>query len=91
MQSLSRIVAEPRAEARQRSFAYPIAEYDASNGLWQPRSGIIAGKKIAPGTTLGVGVFKIAPTPRGYVGDVPPNVTPTKRTRRAAVGMSWQF
>ena len=91
MRSLSKIPSEPRSSIRQRAFAYPIADYESEGGLLQPRQGIIAGKQIAPGTMLGVGVFRIAPKPRGYVGDMPPNMAPPKKTRQAAVGLSWRF
>jgi hypothetical protein len=52
--------------------------------------GIIAGKQVAPGTVLGLGLYETAPKSRGYVGDIPPNMAP-KRSRRAAVGLSWKF
>ena len=55
------------------------------------RRGIIAGKQVAPGTVLGLGIFQTAPKMRGYVGDVPHNVAPRGKTRRAAVGLSLKF
>jgi hypothetical protein len=88
--SLSRMVGEPPAQVERRGFSFPIVEYRGPDGVWQQRRGIIAGKKVAPGTVLGVGIFQTAPKMRGYVGDVPHNIAPRK-SRRAAVGLSVKF
>jgi hypothetical protein len=88
--TLSRVGGTAPAQVDRRGFAYPIVEYSEPNGVWQQRRGIIAGKEIAPGTVLGLGIFQTAPKMRGYVGDVPQNMAP-KRNRRAAVGISMKF
>ena len=89
--SVSRIVGEPPAQIERRGFSFPVIEYRGPDGVWQQRRGIIAGKRVAPGTVLGLGIFQTAPKMRGYVGDVPHNVAPRGKTRRAAVGLSLKF
>jgi hypothetical protein len=89
--SLSRVGgAAPGQIDRRGGFAFPVVEYSEPNGVWQQRRGIIAGREIAPGTVLGLGIFQTAPKMRGYVGDMPQNLAP-KRNRRAAVGISMKF
>lgn len=88
--SLSRMTIQQQSGTR-RAFAYPIAEYEATDPLWQSRQGIIAGKQVAPGTILGVGIFRTTPKLRGHVGDVPSTMAVPKHKRSAAVGLSWQF
>ena len=88
--SVSRIVGEPPAQIERRGFSFPVVEYRGPDGVWQQR-GIIAGKQVAPGTVLGLGIFQTAPKMRGYVGDVPHNIAPRGKTRRAAVGLSMKF
>ena len=88
--SLSRVGAAPAQIDRRGVFAFPVVEYSEPNGVWQQRRGIIAGREIAPGTVLGLGIFQTAPKMRGYVGDMPQNLAP-KRNRRAAVGISMKF
>lgn len=89
--SVSRIVGEPPAQIERRGFSFPVVEYRGPDGVWQQRRGIIAGKQVAPGTVLGLGIFQTAPKMRGYVGDMPHNITPGGKTRRAAVGLSMKF
>ena len=91
LSTLSRIAGESRPAGRLRAFAYPVTQYQNDDGFLQVNKGIIASKQVAPGTVLGVGLFRTAPKQRGYIGDMPPQMTPAKRTRRAAVGLSWQF
>lgn len=88
--SVSRI-GEPPAQIERRGFSFPVVEYRGPDGVWQQRRGIIAGKQVAPGTVLGLGIFQTAPKMRGYVGDMPHNVAPRGKTRRAAVGVSMKF
>ena len=88
--SISRI-GEPPAQIERRGFSFPIVEYRGPDGVWQQRRGIIAGKKVAPGTVLGLGIFQTVPKMRGYVGDMPHNVAPRGKSRRAAIGLSMKF
>lgn len=88
--SLSHLGRDVPPAARRPVMAFPIINYFEPNGEWGERRGIIAGKQIAPGTVLGLGIFQTAPKMRGYVGDVPQNVAP-KRTKRAAIGLSMKF
>ena len=88
--SLSRFAGEPAARIDRRGISLPVVEYRGPDGILRVERGIIAGKKVAPGTVLGLGLYETAPKSRGHIGDVPPNVAP-KRSRRAAVGLSWKF
>jgi hypothetical protein len=89
--TLSRFAGEPPAQVDRRGIMFPVIEYQGTDGILRVRRGIIAGQQIAPGTVLGLGIFETAHKARGYVGDVPPNMSPPKRSRRAAVGLSWRF
>jgi len=90
LSSISRIIGEPPTQVERRGFSFPVVEYRGPDGVVQKRRGIIAGKQVAPGTVLGVGIYETAPKMRGYVGDVPQNMAPRK-SRRAAVGLSVKF
>ena len=90
LSSISRIIGEPPTQVERRGFSFPVVEYRGPDGVVQKRRGIIAGKQVAPGTVLGVGIYETAPKMRGYVGDVPQNIAPRK-SRRAAVGLSVKF
>lgn len=90
LSSISRIIGEPPTPVERRGFSFPVVEYRGPDGVVQQRRGVIAGTKVAPGTVLGVGIYETAPKMRGYVGDVPPQVTP-RRSRRAAVGLRMKF
>lgn len=89
LQSLSRFAGEPPADVDRRGLSFPVIEYSDADGVVRQRKGIIAGQEVAPGTVVGLGFFETAPKARGYVGDIPS--TAPKRTRRAAVGVSWKF
>lgn len=88
--SLSRLGRDEPTAVQRPGLAFPITNYSEPNGEWGERRGIIAGRQIAPGTVLGLGIFQTAPKMRGYVGDVPQNMAP-KRTKRAAIGLSVKF
>ena len=88
--SLSRLGRDAPITLQRPGLAFPVINYSETNGAWGERRGIIAGRKIAPGTVLGLGIFQTAPKMRGYVGDVPQNMAP-KRTKRAAIGLSMKF
>jgi hypothetical protein len=90
LSSISRIIGEPPTSVERRGFSFPVVEYRGPDGVVQQRRGVIAGTKVAPGTVLGVGIYETAPKMRGYVGDMPPQVTP-RRSRRAAVGLKMKF
>jgi hypothetical protein len=88
--TLSRFAGEPPVHVDRRGVTFPVIDYTGPGGVLRTQRGIIAGKRVARGTIVGLGIWETAPKARGYVGDVPANVTP-KRTRRAAVGLSWRF
>ena len=85
----TRFAGEPPPEVNRRGVSFPIVQYQETDGTLRMRRGIIAGKEVAPGTVLGLGIWETAPKARGYIGDIPQNMP--RRTRRAAVGLSWKF
>jgi len=78
------------SDSRRPLIALPIVEYSNPDGTSPMPRGIIAGRQIAPGTVLGLGIFQREPKMRGYVGDVPQNMAP-KKTKQAAIGLSVKF
>jgi len=88
--TLSRFAGEPPMHVDRRGVSFPVIDYSGPDGLLRTQRGIIAGKQVAPGTVVGLGFWETAPKARGYVGDVPANAA-QRRTRRAAVGLSWRF
>ena len=90
LSSLSQLGRDAPTTTQRPGLAFPVMNYSEPNGAWGERRGIIAGKQIAPGTILGLGIFQTAPKSHGYVGDVPQNMAP-KRTKRAAIGLSMKF
>jgi hypothetical protein len=88
--SLSSIGRATSPEVQRPSVAFPVIDYSAPDGSSPMPRGIIAGRQIAPGTVLGLGIFQTTPKMHGYVGDVPQNMAP-RRTKRAAIGLSVKF
>ena len=87
LSSLSRVVTP---EARRPVLALPIISYSDAEGSSALPRGIIAGRQVAKGTVLGLGIFERERRMRGYVGGVPQNMEPRK-TKQAAVGLSMKF
>ena len=88
--SLSVVHRPPSPRNHRPSMAFPLVGYAYPDGGSPMPKGIIAGRQIAPGTVLGLGIFQSTPKMRGYVGDVPQNMAP-RRNKRAAVGLSVRF
>lgn len=88
--SLSGLGRTTSPKSHRPSMAIPIVEYSAPDGSSPMPRGIIAGRQIAPGTVLGLGIFQTTPKMRGYIGDVPQNMAP-RRSKRAAIGLSIRF
>jgi hypothetical protein len=87
--SLSGIGRTTSPQVHRPNMAFPVIDYGSlDSGSPMPR-GIIAGRQIAPGTVLGLGIFETTKM-RGYIGDVPQNMAP-RRSKRAAVGLSVKF
>lgn len=82
--------ADPSLKLDKRGFSFPIIEYSDPTGARQQRKGIIAGQEIAPDTIVGLGLFETAPRVRGFVPEMDPSARP-KKSRQAAVGLSWRF
>lgn len=88
--SLSNVGRTAPADSRHPALAFPIVEYSSSDGGSPMPRGIIAGRQIAPGTVLGLGIFQREPARRRYVGEMPQNNAP-KKTKQAAIGLSMKF
>jgi hypothetical protein len=88
--SLSGIGRTASPRVQRPSMAFPVIDYGAPDSSSPMPRGIIAGRQIAPGTVLGLGIFQTTPKMQGYVGDVPQNMAP-RRSKRAAVGLSVKF
>ena len=89
--STIRFSAEAPLQVRRPGFSFPVIEYTDEHGARQQRKGVIASKMIAPDTMVGVGLFETTPKPRGYWGDVPPNVAPRRSRKAASIGLNWRF
>ena len=88
--SFASLTAEAPLQVERRGFSLPLVEYSSPGGARVHRRGIILGQEIAPGTLIGVGLFHSLPKARGFVPDQPPGTAP-KRSRRAAVGVTFRF
>ena len=88
--SLSGVGRAASPQNHRPSMNLPLVGYAYPDGGSPMPKGIIAGRQIAPGTVLGLGIFQTTPKMRGYVGDVPQNMAP-RRNKRAAVGLSVRF
>lgn len=88
--SLSGVGRTTSPQAQPPNMTFPVIDYRATDGSSPIPRGIIAGRQIAPGTVLGLGIFQTSPKTRGYVGDVPQNMAP-RRNKRAAIGLSVRF
>lgn len=72
------------------NFSFRINEIVGQDGSRQKRRSIIAGVDVAPATTVGFGVFDSGPKAKGR-GPDPRLDGLSKRSRKAAVGMSFRF
>ena len=89
--SLKRFVGDEPITVQRRGLSFPVIEYREPDGTLTVRKGVIASKKIAPDTLLGVGLFEFEPKVRpGYSPDQAVGA-PAKRKRRAAIGLTFKF
>jgi hypothetical protein len=78
--------ANTRPPHRQH-FSRPVVGYIVPDGNFRVKNGIVAGVQVAPRTLVGIGFFETA-RKRRLSGD---GLTPEKRAKRAAVGVTLQF
>ena len=79
---------EPQLELGRHSFALPIIDYRAPDGTWKRGQGIIVGRDISPGTTIGIGFFKMKPR----YEDPTAQVSPTGgKSKKVSLGFSTRF
>ena len=74
----------------QPDLSFRNSELVAPDGSRRQRRSIIAGVEVAPDTTIGVGLFDTLPRARGTGAD-PRLDARSKRSRKAAVGLSLRF
>jgi hypothetical protein len=82
----------PAAEGQfgKSNFSFRINEIIGQDGSRQKRRSIIAGVDVAPGTTVGFGLFDSGAKAKGR-GPDPRLDGLSKRSRKAALGMSFRF
>ena len=73
-----------------RNFSFRINEIVGQDGARSKRRSIIAGVEVAPDTVVGIGLFDSMPKARGR-GPDPRLDGLSKRSRKAAVGMTLRF
>jgi hypothetical protein len=82
---------EPRLPLGRKGISLPVIEYAESDGRLKIRRGIVASVQVAPNTLVGIGLFETLPkTDDRRAIDNPLDVRP-KRSRKAAVGISFNF
>lgn len=70
----------------------PVIDYTAPDGSLKLKRGIVAGMEVAPNATIGIGLFESMPKKsRGYSQSENPMERTQKRSRKAAVGLSFSF
>jgi hypothetical protein len=79
-----------QSEFGNRNFSFRLNEIIGQDGSRQKRRSIIAGVDVGPGTTVGFGLFDSGPKAKGR-GPDPRLDGLSKRSRKAAVGMSFRF
>jgi hypothetical protein len=72
------------------NFSFRINEVVGQDGARRQRRSLIAGVEVAPDTTIGIGLFDTLPKARGR-GPDPRLDGLSKRSRKAAVGMTFRF
>ena len=89
--SFMSLTSEPSPTAVGPSnFSFRVSDIVGEDGSRRKRRSIIAGVEVAPNTTLGLGLFDSLPKAKGK-GPDPRLDGLSKRSRRAAVGMSFRF
>jgi hypothetical protein len=77
---------EPRLDLA-RKFALPQADYRAPDGTWKHGDGIIVGRDISPGTTVGVGFFRTKPKSQEVTAPSPL----ARKSHKVSLGFSMRF
>jgi hypothetical protein len=74
-----------------RPLSFRINEIVAPDGSRHQKRSIIAGVEVAPDTTVGIGLFDTMPKVKGTGGADPRLDARAKKSRKAAVGLSFRF
>ena len=87
-----RIPAEVEPEVGSRGLSLPVINYTAPDGSLKIRRGIIAGMRIAPNASLGIGLFETLPKDRrSHESPARPMQVKQRRSRKAAIGVTVSF
>ena len=70
-----------------RKFALPQVDYRAPDGTWKHGNGIIVGRDISPGTTVGVGFFRTKPKSQEVTTQSPL----ARKSQKVSLGVSFRF
>ena len=79
----------PELQVGRNSFAMPVIEYRASDGVIRQSRGIIIGRDVAPNANVGLGFYKMSPKfdyPPSSVTDPLP-----RKSKKVAVGVTLKF
>ncbi|HEX6218884.1 MAG TPA: hypothetical protein VFZ35_06380 [Sphingomicrobium sp.] len=79
-----------RLPVPQRNFSVRVSDVVSPDGSRRKRTAIIAGVEVAPDTMVGVGLFDSMPKAR-LRGPDPRLDGLSKRSRKAAIGMTFRF
>ena len=82
---------DPSENFSRPDLSFKINEVIAPDGSRRQRRGIIAGVDVAPATTVGFGLFDTMPRAKGTGGADPRLDARAKKSRKAAVGLSFRF
>lgn len=86
-----RISKTEQSENFGRPLSFRISEIVAPDGSRRQKRSIIAGVDVAPDTTVGIGLFDTMPRVKGTGGADPRLDARAKKSRKAAVGLSFRF
>jgi len=86
-----RISKTEQSESFGRPLSFRIIEVVAPDGSRRQKRSIIAGVDVAPDTTVGIGLFDTMPRVKGTGGTDPRLDARAKKSRKAAVGLSFRF
>jgi hypothetical protein len=86
-----RISKTEQSESFGRPLSFRISEIVAPDGSRRQKRSIIAGVDVAPDTTVGIGLFDTMPRVKATGGTDPRLDARAKKSRKAAVGLSFRF
>lgn len=83
------IESEPRISGP--GVTLPVITYTAPDGSLKLKRGIVVGREVAPNATIGLGLFETLPKKPSRPQSDNPMERTQKRSRKAAVGLTFSF